>query len=109
MIISCNPDPSHKIRELIDWYLDEDGYPDKSKDGVIRYFIRRDGEFVWGDSEQELIDKYWDGKGSKPRPISFSFISALIYDNPPMLENNPDYLAFLEGLPEVEKAQLLYG
>ena len=111
MVISCNPDPDHKIKELIDWYLDEDGYPIPERDGVIRWFIRRDGDFIWGDSAEELIERYWDGEDihKKPKPLSFSFISATIFDNPPMLENNPDYLAFLEGLPEVEKAQLLYG
>lgn len=111
MVISCNPDPDHKIKELIDWYLDEDGYPIPERDGVIRWFIRRDGEFIWGDSKEELIAEHWDGvdKRRKPKPLSFSFISATIFDNPPMLEDNPDYLAFLEGLPEIEKAQLLYG
>lgn len=111
MVISCNPDPDHKIKELIDWYLDDDGYPIPEKDGVIRWFIRRDGEFIWADDPQKLIDEYWDGVDirKKPKPLSFSFISATIFDNPPMLENNPDYLAFLEGLPEIEKAQLLYG
>ena len=29
--------------------------------------------------------------------------------NPIMMEINPSYLAFLEGLNEVDKAQLLYG
>lgn len=111
MVISCNPDPDHKIRELIEWYLDEEGYPDPSRDGVVRWFLRIDGEYVWGESREELIERYWDGvdKTKKPRPLSFSFISANIFDNPPMLENNPEYLAFLEGLPEIEKAQLLKG
>lgn len=103
--MSCNPDPDHKLRELIDWYLDEEGYPIPERDGVKRYFIRIDGEFVWGDSEEQLKEKY----GHNVRPLSFSFVSATIYDNPPMLKNNPDYLAFLEGLPELEKAQLLHG
>jgi hypothetical protein len=29
--------------------------------------------------------------------------------NPIMMEINPSYLAFLEGLNEVDKAQLLHG
>ncbi|HDR2377088.1 TPA: terminase family protein [Enterobacter asburiae] len=111
MVISCNPDPDHKIKELIEWYLDDDGFPIPERDGVIRWFIRRDGEFIWGDTAEELIEQYWDGVDirKKPKPLSFSFISATIFDNPPMLDNNPDYLAFLEGLPEIEKAQLLHG
>ena len=109
MVMSCNPHPDHKIRELIDWYLDEDGYPIPERDGVIRWFIRIDDEFIWGDTRQELIDKYGGGDPDKVLPSSFSFISSTIYDNPPMLINNPSYLARLEGLDEITKAQLLHG
>lgn len=110
MVISCNPDPDHKLRELIDWHLDEDGYPIPERDGVVRYFYRYDGDFIFGETQKELADKFdiaekdWDAK-----LLSFSFISANIYDNPPMLKNNPEYLAFLEGLGPVDKAQLLHG
>lgn len=103
--MSCNPDSDHKLKELISWHLDEEGYPIPERDGVIRYFIRRDGDFVWGESEEELKEIY----GEKCRPLSFSFVSATIFDNPIMIENNPDYLAFLEGLDPVNKAQLLHG
>ncbi len=111
MVMSCNPDPDHKLRELIEpFYLDEEGYPIPERDGVIRYFIRRGGDFIWGDSREELGNKHnipedrWD-----TTILSFTFISATIYDNPVMLENNPSYLAFLEGLNEIDKAQLLHG
>lgn len=105
MVMSCNPDPDHKIREIIDWYLDDRGYPIPERDGVMRWFLTIDDNFVWGDSAEELKKRY----GKDKKPLSFSFISSTIYDNPPMLINNPEYLAMLEGLPEVERAQLLYG
>lgn len=108
MVISCNPDPDHYLRSMIDWYLDEDGYPDPDKDGKIRWFVQIGGTYVWGDSKEELIKKH-TRKDFTPKPISFSFISALIYDNPLMLKNNSSYLAFLEGLNEVDKARLLMG
>lgn len=79
MVISCNPDPSHKIKEMISWYLSEDGYPDPKKDGVVRYFIQRDGEYHWGETRQELADRFdipkkdWENK-----ILSFSFVSATI-------------------------------
>lgn len=110
MVMSCNPDPDHELRKIIDWYLDEEGYPNPEKDGVVRYFIREDGNFLWGDSKQELADKYdipedkWVGK-----ILSFCFVSANVYDNPIMQEKNPEYVAFLEGLNEIDKAQLLHG
>lgn len=105
MVISCNPDPDHKIREMIDWYLDDEGYPIPERDGVIRWFVTINDNYIWADSKEELIKKF--GKKSKPR--SFSFISSTIYDNPPMLINNPEYLSNLEGLNEVDRARFLHG
>lgn len=110
MIMSCNPDPDHELCKLIKWYLDDEGYPIPERDGVVRYFIREDGEFLWGDSREELGEKFnippdkWEAK-----ILSFTFVSAKIYDNPPMCVNNPSYVAFLEGLNPVDKAQLLHG
>jgi energy-coupling factor transporter ATP-binding protein EcfA2 len=110
MVMSCNPDPDHELRKVIDWYLDEEGYPDPEKDGIVRYFIRRDGNFLWGSSKQDLAERYdipedkWEGT-----ILSFCFVSANVYDNPHMMESNPEYVAFLEGLNEVDKAQLLHG
>lgn len=105
MVISCNPDPDHQLRKMIDWYIDEDGYPIPERDGVLRWFIRIEDQYIWADSEEELKEKY----GKKTRPVSFSFISSTIYDNPPMLLSNPDYLAQLEGLNDVDRARLLHG
>lgn len=110
LVMSCNPDPDHKIRELIAWYIGDDGFPIPEREGVIRYFIKEGDKFLWGDSREELGIKYeipeedWEGK-----ILSFSHVSGLVYDNPFMLENNKSYVAFLEGLNEVDKAQLLYG
>lgn len=81
LIMSCNPSPSHKLREIIDWYIDEDGYPMPERDGVIRYFVTEGGNFIWGNSREELGEKLdipkdrWDSK-----ILSFSFVSGTIYD-----------------------------
>ncbi|MCP4341355.1 MAG: hypothetical protein GY799_21370 [Desulfobulbaceae bacterium] len=107
MVISCNPDPDSWLYDLVEWYLDDEGLPDPKKDGKVRWFIRRDGEFVWG-SKKELIKRYSTER--KPaRPISFQFISSTIYDNPIVQENNPEYVDFLEGLNPIDKARLLHG
>lgn len=105
MVMSCNPDPDHPLREMIDWYLDEKGYPIPEKDGVLRWFIRMNDRYIWGNTKEELKEKY----GRKCKPVSFSFISSTIRDNPPMLINNPEYLAQLEGLNAVDRARLLDG
>lgn len=108
MVISCNPLPDHKIAEMIDWYLDEEGYPDKEKEGKYRYFLIVDDDFVWSSDPQELIDKYRTDRYT-PKPLSFSFVSSTIYDNKICMEQNPGYVSFLEGLNRVEKARLLFG
>lgn len=105
MVISCNPDPDHKLREMIDWYLDDNGLPDPEKDGIIRWFVTIDDVYYWGATKEELKERF----GKKVKPVSFSFISSTIYDNPPMLINNPEYLAQLEGLNSVDRARLLDG
>lgn len=105
MVISCNPDPDHKIAEMISWWLDEDGYPIEERAGVIRYFILKEGQYLWGDTKEELIARH----GENVKPISFSFIGSTIKDNPLMLANNKDYLAWLEGLNPIDKARLLDG
>src|SRR5262249_28782767 len=44
-----------------------------------------------------------------PRPISASFIPARVFDNPALLRVNPDYLAWLQSLPLLERERLLAG
>lgn len=103
---TMNPDPDSFVCDIINWYIDQEtGFPIEERAGVIRWYIRKDGELVWGDSEQELIDKY----GKDTRPVSFSFIPAKIYDNPVVLKNNPQYLADLESLKRVDRDRLLHG
>lgn len=105
MVLTCNPVPEGKLRELVDWYLDEEGYPHPDRDGKVRWFITVDGEFMWANTPEELKKNF----GDKVNPLSFQFISATIYDNPFVLESNPGYVAYLEGMNPVEKAQLLWG
>lgn len=105
MVISTNPDPDHKICEMISWWLDEEGYPIEERAGVIRYFILKDGQYFWGDTQEELKTKY----GDNVKPISFTFIGSTIRDNPVMLRDNSDYLSWLEGLNPIDKARLLDG
>lgn len=48
-------------------------------------------------------------KAEKYRPEDYDFIPAGIYDNPYLMENNPDYLDNLSALPEKERKALLEG
>ena len=96
---SCNPDADSWVRGLISWWLDDDGYPDLDKAGVVRYFVRENGEICWVDAD------WRDELGIGPKSITF--IPSSIYDNPALLQKDPGYLANLRALPEVERARLL--
>jgi predicted phage terminase large subunit-like protein len=102
---TCNPDCDSWVRKLIDWWIDKDGYPVKERSGVLRWFIRRDDTFIWGDSKRELIEKY----GSDQHPKSVTFIPSLVYDNKILMEKDPSYLSNLMALSRVDRMRLLGG
>ena len=104
---TTNPDADSWVAEFLSWWINQEtGYPIPERSGVIRYFYRLDGSFLWGDTVQELVDKYSaDPKLCK----SVTFIMSSIYDNRILLEANPEYLANLNGLDIVEKERLLKG
>ena len=101
---TCNPDATSWVRDLLDsgGYLGEDGFP---KDGgKIRYFVRNGSSLAWGDSAEELGDRF-----PNSIPKSFTFIPAKIQDNPILLEKDPAYLANLHAQHPVDRARLLDG
>lgn len=71
--ITCNPDADHFLRKWVEPYLLEDGTPDREKDGMVRFFTFSDGEFVWGDTKEELAERY---QVTVDDVISFTYISA---------------------------------
>lgn len=72
MRLTCNPaGKGHWLTNWINWYLQDDGLPDQSKCGVIRYFTMRDNEMVWGASREELQTII-----PGCTPLSFTFINA---------------------------------
>lgn len=107
---SCNPDNDSWVLKYAMWYLYPQGHefagrPDPAKNGKIRYLLRINGDLVWGDTEQELKDKY----GQDKTPISFQGLFGTIDDNPPLMKSNPLYKSNLESLPRLERERLLYG
>lgn len=107
---TCNPDPDSWVRKFIDWWIGEDGFPIKERSGVIRYMVRISGEVNWGDSREELWEKFnLVTEKDREKVKSVTFIPALLEDNPALMKKDPGYRANLENLPEVERMQLLYG
>lgn len=103
---TCNPDADSWVREFISWWIDaETGLPIEARRGVLRWMVRIADEIRWGDSREELIERF----GAEMRPLSVTFIPASVYDNKIMLRINPEYLASLMALPLVERERLLGG
>jgi phage terminase large subunit-like protein len=101
MFATCNPDPDSFIRELIDWWIDADGFPIPERSGVLRYFTQSSGSL-------EFVPEGWrDAKGHPAR--SLTFVPAKLTDNPSLLEADPEYEAILSQMPYVDAQRLLYG
>ena len=102
---SCNPDADSWVAKFISWYIGEDGLAIPERSGVIRWFIRVDETIMWGDSAEELKDKF----GSHHLPKSFTFIPSKITDNKILMEKDPAYIGNLSALSRVERERLLNG
>lgn len=118
VMASMNPDAdSWCLKWVLPW-LDEEGYVREDLNGKIKYFYTIDGEPIFGDTREELEDKFPHMAHIKnPRtgeyvhipPKSCVVIASTIFDNPILIEKNPNYLAELQALPSVERARLLHG
>ena len=112
---TTNPDADSWVAEFIAWWIDQDtGIPIPERSGVIRWFIRITDTIVWGESREELIEKYGDpdlahDHEEQVQPKSMTFIGASIFDNRELMRKDPGYLANLKALPLVERERLLGG
>lgn len=101
---SCNPDPGW-VKKLLAQWVDKT-HPDPARSGELRWFVRHKGELVWSRDRDSLAKRFAD-VGKIPR--SLTFVRSSVYDNPQLLEKNPEYIANLQSLPPLEEARLLHG
>lgn len=115
---TCNPDPDSWLAEFIDWWIDQQsGFPIPERSGVLRYFTTDGGNFVWGDTKKEVIEKAphvfnaleFDGINKEDLVKSITFIPGSIFENKKFIQADPGYLGNLLGLPEEEQLRLLKG
>lgn len=59
---TTNPDPDSWVRTFIDWWIGPDGLAIPERSGKIRWFIRINGECIWGNSRMELLRYQFDGE-----------------------------------------------
>lgn len=98
---TANPQPGW-LAKFLDWWIAEDGYANLTRAGIPRYFVRISDDLHWGDSPEELLEKYPD-----VLPKSVTFIPATIFDNPKLMDVDPSYLSNLMALPLVDRERLL--
>lgn len=108
---TCNPEPGWLADFLKSGgYVDSEGWPVDALDGVVRYFIRdEDGQVTWRDKPEDFGDRLKTKRGPNLVPKSFTFIKALVYDNPTLMKNDPGYLANLQQMPLYERRKRLEG
>lgn len=118
--ITCNPDPDSWVRKFIDWWVDNDGYIDPARDGVVRYCFM-DGDtpnsVYWGATREEvyrqcrgIIDPLWKPEyvqlGYTPQEMfvrSVTFVRADISENVKLVASDPAYLASLAQQDEEQR------
>ena len=112
---TCNPDADSWVADFLAWWIDpESGLPIPERAGVLRYYIRVSDKIIWADRPEELVHELPRPEDlppdlDPPQPISVTFIPATVFDNPALLQVNPEYLAYLLSLPLLERERLLGG
>jgi len=112
---TCNPDADSWVAEFVAWWIDQEtGFPIPERAGVLRYLVRDAGKIVWADRPEDLIQYLPPPQDlpagvEPPRPISVAFIRAKVFDNPALLQANPEYIPWLMSLPLLERERLLGG
>lgn len=98
---TCNPDADSWVKEFVAPWVDP-AHPDYPfPAGALRWFTIENDALRW------VAAGWRDEQGVAGK--SFTFIPASVYDNPILLQANPEYLANLRALPYVEQMRLLHG
>lgn len=117
---TCNPDPDSFVRQLIDWWIGDDGLAIDARSGIIRWFARLDERLVWAASPDELHalephrirrrgEPMRGPDDRRPEPMSFTFIRSRVSDNQKLMEADPEYISRLSMLMGAEAKRLRDG
>ena len=114
MRATTNPQSDGFVKDMIKWYLDDDGFPIKKRIGKVRYFMYIDDKPMTYRSISEAISDnkaLFAKRDDDPKDIvkSFSFLTGSIYDNKKLLENDKSYIGNLLLGTSKDVSQLLHG
>jgi len=98
---TTNPDADSWAKELIEWWIDKEGYPIQERSGELRYFSIEDDKIIW-------VSEEWRGPNGI-LPHSITYIPASVDDNPALLERDPNYKRNLYAQDRVTRERLLCG
>lgn len=104
---TVNPDRRSWVRRLVDWWVAQPpgpGYAIPERAGVLRYYLRRGGQMVWGDTREELLAQF---PRTKPEHVrSFTYVPGKLSENRFL---GADYEGALLELDEHLQARLIDG
>jgi len=111
---STNPQSSGFVKDLVKWWIDEDGFAIPERSSKLRYFIRDDDDesdgLKWFNSRAEAEQYYRDYMDVHDKDdmsiTSLTFIRSSLDDNPSL---GKEYKKRLMSLPAKERAELLGG
>lgn len=111
---TCNPDPASWVASFVSWWIDQEtGLAIPERVGALRWFIRLGHDLLWGDTRDDVVriavEKGMPEDAASKAPLSLTFISARLSDNPLLLERDPHYEAKLRALSYVDRERLLSG
>jgi len=112
MVLSANPNSQSYLLKWVEPLLDPDtGVPKEGTENIVRWFVVVNDKVKFCDSREELYELYGQGKtlGKDFIPKSVRFVPLSIYDNTPLLKNNPEYLANLLSQSRVNQLRFLHG
>jgi predicted phage terminase large subunit-like protein len=97
MRATCNPDASSWVAAAVEPWLKPDGFANVEIGGVEKYFEIENEELIWRSPNE--------GR----EMMSLTFIPALVWDNPRLLEKDPQYVQRLRTMQLVERERFLGG
>lgn len=107
---TCNPDPDSWVRTFISWWIDEEsGLPIPERDGVLRWFARKNGAVHWFDTFEEAAEYFGSRRKARKKVKSVTFIRSMLEDNQMLMTKDTGYEASLESLTLVDRERLRGG
>lgn len=108
---TCNPDADSWVAKFIEWWINPNtGYPIPERSGALRYMLRENEEIQWGDTPEELWERFeLKTTEQRHRIKSVTFIASRLEDNKILMARDPSYLSNLLAQSVVERERLLYG